>query len=231
MKDLITQSSVTYLDLEWDCDNRSSQVGAAPEIIEVGLVQMDTSLLTVVHEANFLVRPRQVDVGLVCGALTGITREDLLRAMSFREVISQIASNWPAKATCFAWGNDGEILSRACNDHRVAVPFRRFVDLSQQIQHTLMLAQPVSVRRAVEALGLFFDGAAHVAVADARNACRIHAEVLRRIRSCQPLPSVHQGGVATKGRPTWFGQTLQASLDALKESTGNETIPSTTQPG
>jgi inhibitor of KinA sporulation pathway (predicted exonuclease) len=228
MTNLQSLSSAIYLDLEWDRPTHSAHECDPLDIIEVGLVELDTASLKIVREANYLVRPRLVDIALGTSTLTGISRADLLRASNFRKVIEKISTDWPAKATCFAWGADGEILSRACHTHRVEMPFRRFVDLGQQVQNTLLLLQPLSVRNAIKALDLPFDGAMHMAVADARNTARIHAEILRRIRSCAPPPIVHQDGDLV-AEATWFGKTLQSSLTALDARTSGRTPQSRSQ--
>lgn len=215
MKDLKVLPSAIYLDLEWDRPTHSTREDDDAEIIEIGLVELDTASLNITREANYLVRPHLIDMALATSALTGIPRADLLKASNFRDVIEKISIDWPAKATCFAWGADGEILSRACHEHGIKVPFRRFVDLGQQVQNTFLLLQPLSVRNTIEALDLPFDGAMHMAVADARNTARIHAEIIRRIRSCDPPPILHLDGDLV-AEVTWFSKALQSSLAALE---------------
>jgi inhibitor of KinA sporulation pathway (predicted exonuclease) len=214
MQQLKTVCSAIYLDLEWDCGGRARPAGAVPDIIELGLVQMDPVLVSLMREANFLVRPKCVDVSLICSSITGITRTDLLHAPTLPEVISAIGRHWPAKATCFSRGTDGEILTQACRERHLAVPFRRFVDLSLEFQHLFLLRDLVSVRNALNFLKTPFDGGEHMAVVDARNIARIHAEMMRRLRSFAPPPQYGQERPAT-GDPTWFGGKLLTSLSAF----------------
>lgn len=216
MQDLKTLSTAVYLDLEWNIARRRPNAAATLEIIEIGLVELDPITLSIVREASFLVRPRQVDISLLTTSITGITRDDLIHARPLRDVISAIVRDWPRKATCFFWGNDGDILTRACCEHRVGAPFRHFVDLCLQMQNVLLLPEHVSVRNALEALSLPFDGGEHVAVVDARNTARIHAEIVRRIRAGEP-PVSEQNAATTEGGPTWFGRLLQSSLAEHKE--------------
>jgi hypothetical protein len=146
MQGLRTLPSTVYLDLEWNCTDMSRRGDPAPEIIEIGLAELDPTSLGLVREANYLVR--QLDISLRCTRITGITRDDLLRARPLRDVVSKIAEEWPAKATCFARGTDGEILTRACQESHLAVPLRRFVDISRAVQQILLLSDQLSVLRA-----------------------------------------------------------------------------------
>jgi inhibitor of KinA sporulation pathway (predicted exonuclease) len=152
---------------------------------------------------NYLVRPRHLDISLRCTTITGLTREDLRNARPLRDVVSQIAQEWPSKAACFAWGDDGDILTRACQAKHLAIPFRRFVDLNRTVQLILLLSEQLGVRGATTALGLPFDGCQHMAVADARNTARIHAEILRRLRSIESLVAPRLDTTATH-ESTWF---------------------------
>jgi len=219
MQELKILSSAIYLDLEWNCFETTLRNGAAEEIIEIGLVELDPVSLLIRREASYLVRPRQLEISRRCSAITGITRCDLIGARPLREVIAKIAGEWPSKSTCFAWGEDEEVFVRACRAHRVPVPFRRFVDLSRTFQRMLLLSQQASVRRAIEALGLPFDGCEHMALSDARNTARIHAEILRRLRSAEP-PAAPRPRTVSPCEPTWFGQLLQQSLLAIPSFAG-----------
>lgn len=214
MQQLKTIPSAVYLDLEWNCADFSRQGDPEPEIIEIGLAELDPISLRLVRESNYLVRPRQVDVSLRCTSITGITREDLIIARPLRDVISQIAQDWPSKATCFAWGEDGDILTRACQATQVPLPFRRIVDLNRAVHLILLLSEQLGVRGATTALGLPLDGCDHMAVADARNTARIHAEILRRLRSFN-APVLAKPDTNPTTEPTWFAQMLQKSIKTI----------------
>ena len=165
MEELKTLPSAVYLDLEWNCADMSRQGDPDPEIVEIGLAELDPISLRVVREANYLVRPRQLDISFHCTSITGLTRDDLLTARPLRDVVTKITEEWPAKATCFAWGTDGQILTRACQAKHLTVPFRRFVDLNRTVQQILLLSEQLSVQHATATFGLSSDGCQHMAVA------------------------------------------------------------------
>lgn len=212
MENLNAFASAVYLDLEWDC-GQLPHAGAPPEIIEIGLAELDPVSLVLIREENYLVRPNRVDLSLPCSTLTGIDSSNLLHAPRLPEVVANIGEKWSSKSTCFAWGCDGEVLTRACQQRHLAPPFRRFVDLSTLFQNLYLLYQKASVRCALEMLGLPFDGGQHMAVIDARNIALMHAAILRRIRSIE-IPTAIKPALPKVNEITWFGTMLRTSLDA-----------------
>jgi len=142
MQDLKTLPSAVYLDLEWNCCDASRHRGAAPEIVEIGLVELDPTSLRLIREANYRVRPRQLDISLRCTTITGITRDDLLSARPLRDVVSKIAHEWSTKATCFAWGADEDthaahLVSEFihCRNRRVDLAVQRFLCVCDSVDH------------------------------------------------------------------------------------------------
>jgi inhibitor of KinA sporulation pathway (predicted exonuclease) len=213
MKTPGTIQSALYLDHEMNCPDRFRPGDPDPEIIEIAVVELDVASLRIVRERSYLIRPQR-DISRRCTRITGLTSEDFKGAAPFREVIAEIGSEWPGKAICVAWGEDGPILMRACRQHRVRMPFRRFIDLSQIVRQTLLFENQLSLRAALELLGLEFEGCAHMALADARNTARLHAEIIRRLRA--PGADTASAREVTKpSQSTWFGQLLANSLKTI----------------
>ena len=208
-----TIHSALYLDLELNCPERFRPGDADPEIIEIGIVELDIASLRIVRERDYLVRPHR-DISRRCTKITGLTNEDFKGAKPFTDVIAGICSEWPGRTTSIAWGEDGATLTRACRQHRVRMPFRRFIDLSQIVRQALLFENQLSLRAALGLLGLQFDGCAHMALADARNTARLHAEVIRRLRAPGPDPAP-ASEVSGPAQPTWFGQLLANSLKTI----------------
>lgn len=213
MKAPSTMQSALYIDLELNCPDRFRPGDPDPEIIEIGIVELDITSLPIVRERNYLVRPHR-DISRRCTKITGLISDDFKGAKSFKDVIVEICAEWPCKAASVAWGEDGAILSRACRQHRVRMPFRPFIDLSQIVRQALLLENQLSLSAALEHLGLSFEGCPHTALADARNTARLHAEVIRRLRA----PSGDSAPAPDVSRPTqrtWFGQLLANSLKTI----------------
>jgi inhibitor of KinA sporulation pathway (predicted exonuclease) len=213
MKTPSTIQGAIYLDLELNCPEGFRPGDADPEIIEIGIVELDLSSLRIVRERDYLVRPHR-DISRRCTKITGLTNEDFRGAKPFTDVIARIGSEWPGRATSIAWGEDGPTLRRACRQESVRMPFRRFIDLSQMVRQTLLFENQLSLRAAPELLGLQFDGCAHMALADARNTARLHTEIMRRLRA----PGVDTSSareVNKPSQPTWFGRLLANSLKTI----------------
>ena len=213
MKTPSTIQTALYLDLELNCPERFRSGDADPEIIEIGIVELDIASLKIVRERDYLVRPHR-DISRRCTKITGLTNADFQGSKPFTDVLARIGSEWPDKATSIAWGEDGATLTRACRQHRVRMPFRRSIDLSQIVRQALLFENQLSLRAALELLGLEFDGCAHMALADARNTARLHGEIMRRLRAPGADPASGRE-VTNPSQPTWFGQLLANSLKTI----------------
>ncbi len=213
MKAPSTIQTALYLDLELNCPKRFRPGDADPEIIEIGIVELDIASPKIVRKRDYLVRPLH-DISRRCTKITGLTSEDFKGAKPFTDVIARIGSEWPGKATSIAWGEDEATLTRASRQHRVRMPFRRSIDLSQIVRQAFLFENQLSLRAALELLGLEFDGCVHMAVADARNTARLHAEMMRRLRA-PGANSASAPEVTNPSQPTWFGQLLANSLKTI----------------
>jgi hypothetical protein len=52
-------TTALYLDLEWTCWDAPPPPGMQPEIIEIGLVEMNLDTLDIIQEGTYFVRPRR----------------------------------------------------------------------------------------------------------------------------------------------------------------------------
>jgi inhibitor of KinA sporulation pathway (predicted exonuclease) len=201
-----------YIDLEWLCWHSTPPPGLRQEIIEIGIVEMDLASLTVIKEASYFVRPRRWELSVECEQLTGITRQDILSGRSLVEVLNTIADKFQLTGVpCCAWGNDFKMLADACHYERLRNPFGRPVDLAKMFGDLLLVELNVSLKNAVQMLGLSFDGILHGALPDARNAARVHIELLRRTGLAATTAS---SGPMSQSAPqiSDFAQKLAASL-------------------
>ena len=202
-----------YLDLEWTCWNVPPPPGMQPEIIEIGLVEMDLDTLQLVQEAAYFVRPRRWEISMKCTNLTGITAEDVRSAPPLSEVLATLTQRFePQQKPCCAWGEDVSVIAKTCKRLGLVSPFRRPIDLATVFQGALATKDQKSLGAAVQMLGLEFDGVPHGALPDARNTARIHACMLRRLRRLPDLlpPQVINNDQVAPLSP--FAQKLHESL-------------------
>ncbi len=209
----IFHARALYLDLEWTCWNVPPPPGMQPEIIEIGLVEMDLDTLEVVQEAAYFVRPRQWEISMKCTDLTGITAEDVWSAPPLSEVLATLTQKFePQQKPCCAWGEDVSVIAKTCKRLGLVSPFRRPIDLATVFQGALATTDQKSLGAAIRMLGVEFDGVPHGALPDARNTARVHACILRRLRRLpDPLPprAINNDEVAPLSP---FAQKLRESL-------------------
>jgi inhibitor of KinA sporulation pathway (predicted exonuclease) len=172
-----------YIDLELTFWHEPPPPGMQQAIIEIGIVEMELEPLSITCEAAYFVRPRLWDISPECTRLTGISKEDIRTARPFPEVLTTITEQFqPSGKICGTWGDDAVLIARTCRSERVESPFRNLLDVGDRVTNAGLLKQRASVSRAIEMLGLDFDGVAHGALADARNTAWVHAAIIRRMR-------------------------------------------------
>ncbi len=176
-------STALYIDLELNCWNGPPPAGRAPEIIEIGAVEVDLNDLRLVREAAYFIRPRHLYVSTRCTNLTGIMQEDLESAPRFPEVLARFIADFaPAEKLCCCWGRDADLLQAECRKHQVPFPLRNIRDIAQLFWHLSLRRDQPGLQTAVELMGLVFSGVPHTALADARNLALVHTALLRRQR-------------------------------------------------
>ena len=176
-----------YIDLEWTCWDHPPPPGIKQEIIEIGIVAMKLDTLTIIDEAAHFVRPRRWDISQKCTYLTGITDDDIRKARPLREVVSHLEQQFnPRGKPTYAWGHDVSILGEACRREGMKSPFGDPVNLSLIFQGAFATVGHASLTSAVDLLGLVFDGFAHGALADSRNAALVHAWMLAHLCDSNP---------------------------------------------
>lgn len=178
----MTESRLLVVDLELTCWRDAPPAGEAPEIIEIGLVELDSRQRSITREARFLVRPVSSKLSAFATELTGITAAELTReARPFREVARSIRKAFGAKPW-LAWGRDNEAIGAAAlmagADHPFPGPFANLAELYRLLTGA---ACKVALEDALAAHGVTPDLPAHSALVDARNTARLFLALGRRL--------------------------------------------------
>ncbi|HSK38502.1 MAG TPA: 3'-5' exonuclease [Arenibaculum sp.] len=185
-RDSYRTDRLLVVDLELTCwDRPQPPRGEHPDIIEIGIVEIDNEALEIMRRERFLVRPARSAIGEFCSGLTGITPEDVARfGRSFPEVRNRISKVWaPLHKTWAAWGTDRRAVEEAAVFHGVESPFSdSYLDLGHLYDLLTGAPQRVGLRAAMKTLGLAVEGERHRAVDDAGDAARIYIELCRRHR-------------------------------------------------
>jgi len=172
-----------YLDLELTCDEGPQDTLHVPDIIQIGIVEVDTHELEITREGNYYVRTTQ-PITPYCTGLTGITPERLKReGRPILEVLNSLKKKFgPANKVTYAWGDDAVALASACRLHGVGY-FFHFVNLATEFGIISGQKESLSLSAALSTLNTVFVGSPHNALDDARNTARLHVEMMKRFRS------------------------------------------------
>lgn len=179
---------ITVVDLEATCWNSSeSQAGQPAEIIEIGMVLLNTETGEVVNPVSMKVKPQLSTVSQFCTDLTGLTQKDVEKAPSLQKVCEYLRKQYNSHR--YVWASYGEwdryMMDRAVETTGVKSPFSGVhTNVQAVFGWTLPPTQKndLSLQRAVEAAGLTWVGRAHSGVDDAHNAANLLWTVLRRLR-------------------------------------------------
>jgi inhibitor of KinA sporulation pathway (predicted exonuclease) len=197
----------------------STTPGMKPEIIEIGVVEMDLTSLVITQEASHFIRPRSSEISTKCTQIRGITLDDVRKAKPLAEVLVDVAQKFlPANKPCCAWGDDVSVLARSCAYLGIKSPFRRPIDLCSAFQCVLAMKERASLRNAIHVFDLEFAGVPHGALPDARSAALLHASILRRLRGESDLvntPSMKPSEVMSLSP---FAQKLSVSIKQTKDN-------------
>lgn len=174
------------VDLEMTCWDGAPPPGQVPEIIQIGVVEIDTSVLSIVRSDEYSVKPQHSLISEYCTKLTGITPQANKKACRpFPEVANTIRKRFgPADKVWCAWGRDDLALADAQTAHRSLPVFPgQFLNLSLFISLISPEKRRIGVTDALALFGRDFEGRPHGALADALNTARIAMIILDAIRN------------------------------------------------
>lgn len=153
------------------------------EIIEIGAVKLDEKC-RVVDRFRSYVRPRyNTAVHWSVAKLTGITTRELKKADYIEDVMPRfvewIGTNESVRL--YAWSNSDQAqVERECTFKNLWTPALRSIcahwtDFQRVFSRMVGYRNGMSLSRAVEYMGLSFDGEKHDALSDAENCARLMA--------------------------------------------------------
>jgi len=173
-------SKLVIVDLECTCWELPPP-DAVSEIIELGVCVFDGMSGVIGRKSSLLVRPNNLDISSYCTALTGITRERLVReGRPLGEVLNRVRKLYPVRSSAWGgWGcGDRDCISRESASKGADNPFLgTYVDVGLLYRFHARSPRRVGLSDALAALGMAFEGRPHCGADDAWNAAR----VLRRL--------------------------------------------------
>ena len=194
-----------FIDLEMNMvDQKNTELRAKlpHEIIEIGAVKLDENCC-VVDRFRSYVRPRHnASVHWSVARLTGITTKELKKADYLEDVMPRFVE-WVGvneSVRLYAWSNSDQAqVERECTFKNLWTPqmrsiFAHWTDFQRVFSRMVGYRNGMSLSRAVEYMGLSFDGEKHDALSDAENCARLLAlmqdetEFARRKELVPPEP-------------------------------------------
>lgn len=167
----------------WGDGNRGKR--EEMEIIEIGAVLAESSGLRKLAEFQSFIKPvRNPVLSDFCRALTSIEQRDVDRAPEFPAVMAKFSA-WlgdgrdSRDVEFSSWGQyDFNQLRQDCDYHRQPWPFftDSHINLKKRVAEKLGWSEK-GVHKAMDRLGMKFEGTAHRGIDDARNILRIVQKV------------------------------------------------------
>lgn len=176
--------------------------GQEPEIIEIGVAELDLESLLVTRSQSYLVINEYTEITSDCTNLTGITARDIRsRGRPLAAVGPRIAKDFGSRSKqWFSWGPDRRAIDR---DHlRKGVPATfsaAFVDMGLEFKHSLGQSRGIGLTKAMQLYGLERMGRIHSGEQDAIDTALLWAEMSRR-RRAELLHLLHEYDAPTVRR-------------------------------
>lgn len=157
-----------------------------PEIIEIGICDIDVESLKISKGLSIFVRPDNSRPDAYCTQLTGITWDNIKTAPPLVGACNKLIKKMGTKNRTWAsWGAGDLIgLKNECDRKNIPFPFgNNYIDISNLYSIVLNNSKRVNLQKAICSLNSDFVGRPHSGVDDAINAARILKILLSSARN------------------------------------------------
>ena len=179
------------VDFELTCWDGEPPEGQVPEIIQIGVAEIDNESLVCSRSNSWYVRNELSEVSEYCTTLTGITGQLLRkRGIPLSEAGRLIAKNYGSRnKSWMAWGSDKAAIDRDCAVKGVETFFSNaFFNVGLLYSMAMQESRSISLDEAAARFGVSFDGRPHDAQVDAEVLGGVWAGLARSIRGQTPAP-------------------------------------------
>ena len=184
-------TQILVLDLELTCwEPRSSKPdGERREIIQIGSCWLSPEALERSNKMSIIIKPEASSVSDFCTGLTGITRKQAHRGMPYHDACRNLERKAGSRRLAWAsWGRDDWALIKECARKNCEYPLSdEHINVSALATLFLGLPMHTNLRKAMDMLGLEWEGREHDAADDAWNTAAILGEIIRRCRDDRAL--------------------------------------------
>ena len=172
---------VLIIDLELTCWNEPTE--QEPEIIQIGLVEVDTITREIKRKREMFVIPEKTEISEFCTELTGITKKQVYKqGLSYEKAIEILEKKYGFKnKLIIGWGRDDKAFKDGVD---------QYMNLSHLYSMINLTDEKFNLEKALEREGLSFKGDAHNALVDAENTAKLFIHLLNRIPSINPVEKI-----------------------------------------
>ena len=172
--------SILVIDVEATCWDGEPPQEQASDIIEIGLCELDVITGERKSRRSIFVKPQRSSLSEFCVQLTTITPEILEAGIAFKDACMILQTDYYSLERTWASYGDYDRLqfTRQCQEMDVPYPFGpSHINVKNLLALQQGLKREVSLDKAMDLLGLPFEGRLHRGVDDAWNI----AVVLQRV--------------------------------------------------
>ena len=171
------QDAVLVVDLEATCWLGHPPEGQRNEIIEIGIAALDLATNTIAKSGTVLIKPVASEISAFCTELTHITPELIAaHGVSFSHACQWLQDEYLAHQRLWvSWGSyDLKMMQTECKLQNHPYPFSPYhQNLKRMYAKLTKTKHALGLSKAIEALGLEFEGTHHRGGDDAYNTARI----------------------------------------------------------
>ncbi|UUX48613.1 exonuclease domain-containing protein [Nisaea acidiphila] len=164
------------VDLELTCWDGPPPEGERPEIIEIGLAEIDLKRDEIVRTASILTKPVASRISPFCAAFTGITEEMIAaNGIRFQDACHRLRKTYGSSSKLWiGWGSDNVLFDAEVRAKDAVDPASHaYLDLCQVQEYVLAGGRRISLDEALEVMKLERAGTAHRAESDAVDTARL----------------------------------------------------------
>lgn len=175
---------IIITDLEMTCwDNEEERNGQPREIIEIGIIEVDTKDLSISRKRQLFIKPKFSDISNYCTQLTGIThKKSKSHGLDFPKACRILESKYGTKnKLIFGWGEDNFALQQCSELHGVDNPISgNYVNLSAVYSLFNKTNEKINLKKACELEGIEWEGQEHSGLDDALNTAKLLIKMIEK---------------------------------------------------
>jgi len=168
---------ILVIDLEATCWEGDAPEGMVSEIIEIGISAVDYYTKEIRLRDTLIIKPEHSTISEFCTKLTSLTPEYVEKhGISFSEACLVLKQKFLSKDRAWmSWGEyDRNQFARDCKLKNVKNPMgRTHTNAKALFSFAYGLPKELSVEKALDHLGMEFNGTAHRGIDDAENIAKI----------------------------------------------------------